>query len=69
MPNVMAAQPNIGDAICKSSVIPFLAPSRISLMPAAGVHCSNTANVKERRLRRKMTFAPGKTPALTLLIW
>ena len=24
MPNVMAAQPNIGGALCESSVIPFL---------------------------------------------
>jgi len=28
MPNVMAAQPNIGDALCESSVIPFLVPRR-----------------------------------------
>jgi len=26
MPNVMAAQPNIGGAVCESSVIPFLVP-------------------------------------------
>jgi len=26
MPNVMAAQPNIGGALCESSVIPFLVP-------------------------------------------
>jgi len=26
MPNVMAAQPNIGGALCESSVIPFLLP-------------------------------------------
>ena len=49
MPNVMATQPNIGDALCKSSVIPFLAPSHISLMPAAGVQCSNPASVRERK--------------------
>jgi len=28
MPNVMAAQPNIGGALCESSVIPFLVPRR-----------------------------------------
>jgi len=30
MPNVMATQPNIGGALCKSSVIPFLVPRRKS---------------------------------------
>jgi len=38
MPNVMAAQPNIGGALCESSVIPFLVPRRkVSLTPAAGL--------------------------------
>ena len=37
MPNVMAAQPNIGDARCESSVISFLLPRRkVWLTPAAG---------------------------------
>jgi len=41
MPNVMAAQPNIGGALCKSSIIPFLVPSRkVWLTHAAGVLCS-----------------------------
>jgi len=36
MPNVMAAMPN--DALCKTSVIPFLVPCRkVWLTPAAGV--------------------------------
>ena len=48
MPNVMAAQPNIGGALCKSSVIPFLVPCRIFwLTSAAGVPCSNAANIGE----------------------
>ena len=35
MPNVMAARPNIGGALCESSVIPFLVPRRkIWLTPA-----------------------------------
>jgi len=39
MPNVMAAQPNIGGALCESSVIPFLVPRRkVWLTPAAEVH-------------------------------
>jgi len=48
MPNVMAAQPNISGALCESSVIPFLVPRRKAwLTPAAGVPCSNTANIGE----------------------
>ena len=38
MPNVMAAQPNIGGAFCESSVIPFLVPRRkVWLTPAANI--------------------------------
>ena len=48
MPNVMAAQPNIGGALCKSSVIPFRVPRRkIWSTLAAGVPCSNAANIGE----------------------
>ena len=50
MPNVIAAQPNIGDAVCESSVIPFLVPRRkVWLTPAAGVPCSNAANIGQRK--------------------
>jgi len=50
MPNVMAAQPNIGGAVCESSVIPFLVPRhKVRLMPAAGLLCSNAANIGERK--------------------
>jgi len=52
MPNVMAAQPSIGGALCESSVglIPFLVPRRkIWLRPAAGVPCSNADNIRERK--------------------
>jgi len=42
MPNVMAAQPNIGGALCEGCVIPFLVPRRkVWLTPAAGLQCSN----------------------------
>jgi len=45
MPNVMAAQPNIGGALCESSVIPFLVPCRnVWLTPTTRVPCSNAAN-------------------------
>jgi len=48
MPNVMATQPNVGGALCESSVIPFLVPRReVWLRPAAGVPCSNVANISE----------------------
>jgi len=37
MPNVMAAQPNIGGALCEGSVIQFLVPRRkVWLTPGAG---------------------------------
>jgi len=48
MPNVMAALLNIGGAgaLCESSVIPFLVRHRkVWLTPAAGVPCSNAANI------------------------
>jgi len=50
MPNVMAALPNIGGALCESSVIPFLVPRRnVWLTPAAGVACSDDGNIGERK--------------------
>ena len=50
MPNVMATQPNIGGALCESSVIPILVPHRkVWLTPATGVPCSNAANIGERK--------------------
>jgi len=60
MPNVMAALPNIDSTLCESSVIPFLVPRRkVWLMPAAGVPCSNAANIWERKIF-KVNFALGK---------
>ena len=50
MPNVMDAQPNIGGALCESPEIPFRVPHRkLWLTPAAGVLCSNAANIRERK--------------------
>ena len=61
---MMAALPNIAGALCKSSVIPFLVPSRkVWLTPAAGVPCSNAANVGEFKTWTKVNFAPGKIPS------
>jgi len=49
MPNVMAAQPNVGGALCESSVMPFLVPChKVWLMAAARVPCTNPANIGER---------------------
>jgi len=57
MPNVMAAQPNIGVALCESSVIAFLVPRRkVWLTPAAGVPCSNAANIGERETWTQSDF-------------
>jgi len=47
MPNVMAAQPNTGGALCKSCVISFLV-----------YHAARLG-----RLERKVNFAPGKIPS------
>jgi len=50
MPNVMAAQPNIGGAVCESSVIPFLVPRlKVWLTPTGRVPFSNAANIEERK--------------------
>jgi len=57
MPNVMAAQPTIGGALCESSSIPFLVPRRkVWLTPAAGVPCSNAANIGERKTWTQSEF-------------
>jgi len=46
---VMDAQPNIGGILCESSVLPFLvACHKFSLMAAARVPCSNTANIEHK---------------------
>jgi len=50
MPNLMAAQPNMGRAFCESSVIPFLVPRRkVWLTPTTRVPCSNAGNIVERK--------------------
>jgi len=57
MPNMMAAQPNIGAALCESSVIQFSVQRRkLWLTPAAGVPCSNTANIGERKSGTQSEF-------------
>ena len=58
MPNVMAAQPNVGGALCQSSAIPFLVPRcKVWQMPAAGVPCSsNAANIGECKTSTQSEF-------------
>ena len=64
MPNVMTAQPNIGGAVCKSSIIPFLIPRRKAwLTPAAGVPAVTLPIQKNARLGRTVNFAPGIIPS------
>ena len=57
MPNLMASRPNIGGAVCKSSLIQFLVPHRkVWLRPAAGVPCSNAASIGERKTWTQSEF-------------
>ena len=64
MPNVMAAQPNIGGAVCESSVIPFLVPRR-KVWQTALLECrAVTLPIWENaRLGRKVNFARDKIPS------
>jgi len=57
MPNVMAALPDIGGALYKSSLIPFLVPRRKTwLTPTARVPGSNVANVGKRKTWTQSEF-------------
>ena len=57
MPNVLAAQPNTGGAVCESSVITFLVACRkFWLTPAARVPCSNAADTGECKTRTQSEF-------------
>jgi len=57
MPSVMAAQPNIGGALCESFVIPFLVPChKVWLTAARQVPCSNAANIGERKTWTQSEF-------------
>ena len=64
MSNVMAAHPNIGGALCESSVIPFLVPrQKVRLtINAARVPCSHMLIQENARLGCKVNFAAGKIP-------
>ena len=53
MPNVMAAQPNTGGAVCESSVIPR---HKVWRTAAARVPCRNAANIGERKTWMQSDF-------------
>jgi len=58
---MMAAQPNMDSALCKSSIIPFLVPRRKAwLTPTAGVPCSNAANIGECKSWVLSEFCTGQ---------
>jgi len=62
MPNVMAALPNTGGALCQSSVIPFL-------IACGKVWLTHTARValiiqEDATLGRKVNIAPAIIPLL-----
>ena len=53
----MAVLPNIGGALCESSVILFLVPRRkVWLKPTARVPCSNADNIRERKTWTQSEF-------------
>jgi len=61
MPNVMAALPNVGGAICQNCVIPFLVPRRkVWLTPAAVMPCSDAANIGQRTTWTQGEFCTGQ---------
>jgi len=50
--------------LCESAVIPFRVPRRkVWLTTAAGMPCSNAANIEERKTWTNVNFAPGKIPS------
>jgi len=61
MPSVMAALPNIGGALHKSSLIPFLVPRRkVWLTPMLECRAVTLPIWDSTGLGRKVNFAPGK---------
>jgi len=64
MHNVMAAQANIGGALCESSVILFLVPRRkVWLSPLLECRAVTLPIQENARLGRKLNFAPDKIPS------
>jgi len=63
MPNVMAAQPNIGGALCESSIIPFLYhAAKFGWCPLLECRAVTLPIQEKARLGCKVNFAAGKIP-------
>jgi len=67
MPKVIAAQPNMGGALCESSVIPFLVLRRkVWLRPAAGVPYKRAVTLplyeSARHLAHSKILSGSKSP-------
>ena len=69
MPNLMAALPNTGGAVCESSVIAFRVPRcKVWLTLTTRVLCCNAANIGERKTCTQSEFCTwqnslgGKSP-------
>ena len=64
MPNVMTARPNIGGAVCESSVIPFFVPRRkVWLTPLLECRAVMLPIWENARLGRKVYFARSEIPS------
>jgi len=64
MRNVMAVQPNIGGALCESSVIPFLVPRRkVWLTPLLENRAVTLPIYENAILGRKVNFARCEIPS------
>jgi len=64
MPNVMAAQPNIGGAVCDISEISFPVPRhKVWLTVAARVPWSNAATIGERKTWTYTEFCTWQIPS------
>ena len=64
MPNVMAALPNIGGALCEGSIIRFLIPRcKVWLTPLLECRAVTLPISENARLGRKVNFARGEIPS------
>ena len=66
MPNVMAAQPNIGSALCESSVIPFLVAEHAAKFGWLRCRAVTLPIYQNATLGWKVNFAPGIAGKITL---
>ena len=74
IPNVMAAQPNIGVAVCESPAIPFLVHCHKAWLTTGGrVPCSNAVNIRESKTWTQSEFCMwqnvGKSPQNAYIVY